>query len=213
MRILDFPQGSDEWHKARSIIPTASNFGRILTPTGKKSDQADGYANQIIASMLLGKSAETFKGNAATQNGNEQEIHAIEYYEFQKDVETTKVGLCINENGTYGASPDRLVGKDGVLEIKCPEPKTHIEYILDGEIATKYKPQTQGQLLVLKRDWVDTCSYHPEIKGVITPIERDDNYISLLHETLEEFNEKLQKKILRMIELGHTQLEEFYVTK
>jgi hypothetical protein len=213
MRILDFEQGSYEWHKARAVIPTASNFSKILTSTGKKSDQADGYANQIIASMLLGRSADTFKGNDSTRNGSEQEIHAVKYYEFQKDIETTKVGLVINDKGTYGASPDRLVGEKGILEIKSPDPKTHIEYILNQEIALKYKPQTQGQILVLQREWVDTCSYHPEIKPVITPVGRDEAYISILDEALEEFNNTLQRKILRMIELGYTQLEEYYVSK
>jgi hypothetical protein len=44
-----------------------------------------------------------------------------------------KVGLVLHPTiERAAASPDGLVGSDGVLEIKCPKTATHLQYLMDG---------------------------------------------------------------------------------
>lgn len=203
MKIINCEQGSVEWFDARAFIPTASNFDRIITPTGKESTQVDAYANEILAAKIAGKAVTTFEGNMWTERGNELEPEAAAFYEFTKNIQTEVVGFCTNDAGTYGASPDRLVGEDGLLEIKCPAPHTHVSYMLNGKAEQKYIPQIQGQLLITGRKWCDFISYHPEMPSIIIRIERDDSYINELIKFLDKFDELLNKKELTLKEKGY----------
>lgn len=203
MQLIDCEQGSIEWLQARIGIPTASGFEKIITPTGKASTQAEAYSEKLLAEYILGYPVETFYGNAHTDRGKELEPQAVKFYEVQKDVDTRPVGFCTDDARTMGASPDRLVGEDGLLEIKCPAPQTHVHYLLTGEIDKGYWPQVQGQLLVTGRKWVDWLSYHPEMPPVIIRVERDEEYLATMEKLLKEFTEKLEKKRLTLINKGY----------
>jgi len=86
MKILtDLEQGSDEWLAARLGIPTASNFSKLITSTGKKSTQLDGYARTLAAETLMGKPEEGFK-SGWMDRGTELEPMARAWYEFQTDI-------------------------------------------------------------------------------------------------------------------------------
>lgn len=179
-------QGSDEWLRLRQGLPTASEFFRILTPGGKLSDQARPYAIKLITETLLNRSLETLHGLEWIERGKDMEPQAAASYEFREEVETTRIGFITTDDGRISASPDRLVGGDGLLEIKCPAPHTHLGYLLDGP-GNKYRPQVQGQLYVAEREWVHFWSYSPEMPGVLIPTHRDEPYIRLLHAALDEF--------------------------
>jgi putative phage-type endonuclease len=195
MILHNVEQGTNEWLKVRLGIPTASEFSKIITPTGKLSAQADKYANRLVAEKMLGYPVDEFKGNYHTNRGKELEPEAVSFYELQRDIETVKVGFLTNDEGTIGASPDRLVGEDGLLEIKCPAPQTHIEYLTTGEVDKDYYPQIQGQLLVSGRKWVDILSYHPELPPAIIRVERDEKYIAGLSDALAQFTNNLAAKL------------------
>jgi hypothetical protein len=79
-----------------------------------------------------------------------------------------------------GASPDGLVGESGGLEIKCPMPATHIEYLRDGRLPSKYIQQVQGCLWISGRDWWDFMSYHPKMTPLIIRVYRDEVFIKAL---------------------------------
>ncbi len=191
-------QGSFEWLQARSGIPTASEFDKIITPTGKESTQAEAYAERLLAEYILGHPVETFGGNAWTDRGKELEPDAVKFYELNKDVDTKAIGFCTNDEKTMGASPDRLVGEDGLLEIKCPAPQTHVHYLLTEKVDKGYYPQIQGQLLVTGRKWVDWLSYHPEMPPVIIRVERDEEYLATMKALLAKFTEELEKKRVKL---------------
>lgn len=197
----DMEQGSEAWFKARSGIPTASYFEKILSPTGKPSTQAEGYANQLLAEIMTDGAVETWGGNMWSERGNELEPEAVLFYEMQTDIETERVGLVTN----YGVacSPDRFVPSEGLLEVKCPSPQVHVKYLLKNKMESKYIPQVQGQFLVTGRKWCDWMSYHPEMPPVIIRVERDEEYITKLSGALQEFLEKIETKKLKLIELGH----------
>lgn len=177
----DCKQGSTEWNRLRAGIPTASDFDKIITPEGKISRQRDGYLRQLIAERL-GVSFDSIS-TAAMDAGRMMEPDAVRWYEFTREVTTEVVGFCTLENGIAGASPDRFVGEDGLLEIKCPLPKTHIGYLLDPKHAgayPDYKVQVQGQLWVTGRKWCDVVSYSLDLPPLCVRVERDEIFIGLL---------------------------------
>src|SRR3990167_4627310 len=191
MIVHDVIQGSAAWKRLRMGLPTASCFDKIVTPKRcEPSKQAEDYRELLLAEMVLGEPLDGEKF-PWMERGNRLEAEAAAYYELQRDTEATRIGFCTNDTGTYGASPDRLVGEDGLLEIKCPSPQVHIGYLLGSGVDEKYKPQLQGQLLVTGRKWVDICAYHPRMPHVIIRVERDEPFIAALTVELAKFTVKL----------------------
>jgi len=184
MLVSNFEQGSQEWLQSRLGKPTASNFGKLITPTGKPSTSAEGYINDLIAQKITGELPE-FYTNAAMERGNELEPAAKALYEFINDVEVVEVGLCLHDTLDCGASPDGLIGVDGGIEIKCPLPHTHIAYLREGVVPSKYIPQIQGCLWITGREWWDFMSYHPAMEDLIVRVERDNEYIKKLADQVE----------------------------
>jgi exodeoxyribonuclease (lambda-induced) len=64
-----------------------------------------------------------------------------------------------------GATPDALVGKDGLLEVKCPTTHTFIDWKLGKEVPEERKPQLLVQLACTRRKWVDFFAFDPRIKN------------------------------------------------
>jgi putative phage-type endonuclease len=188
MKIIDCVQGTPEWFSARCGIPSASNFDKIITMDGKPSKQRTKYLYQLAGERLAGKPEETYT-NGAMQRGKELEAEARKLYQIVTGNEVQEVGFCLAEG--YGASPDGLVGQDGSLEIKCPIISTHVGYLLEKVVPSDYFQQTQGQLLVTGRSWVDFVSYYPGIKPLIIRAERDEKFIAALKTELVNFCEEL----------------------
>ena len=203
MIVHDCEQGTPEWLAARLGIPTASEFDKIITPTGKPSTQCDAYAHRLLAEIMVGKPVESFEPTAWMDRGNVLEPEAVSFYELQTDFEAVPVGFVTDDLRTMGASPDRLIGDAGLLEIKCPAPHTHVQYLLDGCIDRKYYPQVQGQLLVTGRAWADLVSYHPELPPVVIRIERDLPFLATLTDLLTQFTRGLEAKRRVMVERGY----------
>lgn len=178
MIILDVEQGTEEWLQARLGVPTASNYSKIITSTGKPSAQADKYINDLVAQKLTGEIPEMFKSDAM-QRGNELEPQARAYYEFMTDNVVEEVGLILNYDGA-GCSPDGLIGDDGGLEIKCPLGATHVSYLRANKLPTEYVQQVQGCMYITGRSWWDFVSFHPDMESMIIRVERDDEFIEKL---------------------------------
>lgn len=200
----ELQQGTPEWCEVRRGIPTASNFDKILTPTGKRSTQAKAYMRHLLAELVIGRPLDEFK-SSWMERGSEMEAEAVCYYEFARDVAVERVGFISNDAGTWGASPDALVGERGMAEFKCPKAETHIGYMLYEDVSKEYRVQLQGQLLATEgqREWTDICSYHPELPEVIVRVEPDLPYQRLLNEALEEFCAELAAERARLIERGY----------
>lgn len=190
MIVLDVQQGTDEWRRARMGIPTASQFHRILTrKTRKVSASAAGYMHELLAEWLLDMPLDGGTDRGYMQRGSEMEQDAVRYYEFQFEVETTPAGFVVADNGMIGCSPDRLIGDDGGLEIKCPGPPHHVANMLGMDEI--YEMQVQGCMWLCERKWWDIVSFHPELPPAIYRLQRDDEYIAALTTAVGEFVEKL----------------------
>ncbi len=199
MKIFNVQQGTDEWANLRAGIPTASEFSKLLTPTGKVSTQADGYMLDLLAERFMGHPIDDFK-SSWMERGQYLEPEARSFYEFQKDITTERVGFMTNDQRTVGASPDSLVGPEGLLEIKCPSPGVHIGYLLRKPVDSKYYPQIQGQLWISGRKWLDILSYHPEIPPAMVRVDRDEEYIEKLANVVMAFSDELERQHAILLE-------------
>lgn len=196
----DCDQGTDEWDKLRLGLPTSSSFDKIITPGGKPSKQWQKYAYHLIAERFLDRAVNTYT-SPAMELGKMLESDAVGQYELLTGSVAKKIGFVTNDENTIGCSPDRLIGDVGLLEVKCPQPQTQIEYLLTGEIDREYWPQLQGQLFVSGREWVDIIAYMPELPPSIVRVERDVEFIACLESLLSDFNAFLDKVMNKIHEL------------
>lgn len=193
MIVDNSPQGSPEWMKARVGIPTASNADKIVTTAGVASKSAKKYMYQLAAERITGIKEETYQ-NDAMKRGIEMEAEARAMYALVTGNEVEETGLCYPDSKKlYGASPDGLVGSDGAIEIKCPSSAIHVGYLLEGALPTDYFQQTQMQLLVTGREYVDFISYFPGLKALIVRAKPDKKFIALLKVELNTFCNELDE--------------------
>ena len=199
----DVAQYSQEHDRLRLGIPTSSNFHKIITPQGKPSKQWREYACVLIAERLLHRKLE-FYNSPAMERGLIVEAEAADWYEFDQDVTVQRAGFITDDRHRMGCSPDRLVGDDGMLEIKAPLPHTQVEYWLSGEVGERFRPQLQGQLYVSQRCWVDILCWHDVLPKLVVRVEPDEKFITALDRELQIFNyfiERVMEKIRATSEL------------
>lgn len=185
-------QGSDAWKRERAGKATASKIADIVAKTkaGWGASRAN-YAAQLVAERLTGTPAESYI-NAAMQHGTDTEPEARDAYQFRTDADVEQTGFIPHPTiAMSGASPDGLVGTDGLLEIKCPNTATHIETLLGGEIDRRYQIQMQWQMACTGRKWADFASFDnrlPEAMRLhIRRIPRDDVLIASLEQDVSLF--------------------------
>ena len=191
MILMDCLQGSPEWHAARLGIPTASAFSRILSPKSLKlSESSQSYMHELLAERMLGFPLESASSDFM-ERGKALEDQAMAYYELQRGVDTERVGFALTDDRRAGCSPDRLVGTEGGLEIKCPSPAVHVGYLLDG-LPAKFLPQVQGCLWITGRAWWDLLSYHADLPVALVRVSRDPEYIGALEAAVTAFCDRLE---------------------
>lgn len=184
-------QYTAEWFTLRRGVPTASAFDKIITPkTGKLAAAHEGYVCELIADLCRLDYPGERAATPAMRNGTLTEPEARRFYEMERDVE--QVGICFSDDGRFACSPDGLVGDDGLLELKCPEPKTHVGYLLANDLPTEYVAQVHGQLIVTGRKWVDFMSYCPGFRPLLVRVEPCE-FTDKLRDVLEEFWPRLQR--------------------
>jgi putative phage-type endonuclease len=203
MKLIDCEQGSEDWFAARCGRVTASKIADLMarTKSGYSASRAN-YMAQLIAERLTGTVAESYT-NAAMQWGKDQETNAAAMYAFMRDCELGVAGFVVHpEIDKAGASPDRLVGDDGLVEIKCPNTSTHLDTLLGSPIDGKYIKQMQFQMAVCEKTWCDFVSYDPrlpaEMQIHIERVERDDGLIKDIEAEVRRFLDELADKEERL---------------
>lgn len=202
----DLVQGSPEWRAIRLGKVTASRVADVVarTKTGWGASRAN-YMAQLIAERLTGVAADSFT-NAAMQWGTEQEADARTAYEFRADATVDLIGFVAHPTiDASGASPDGLVGDDGLIEIKAPNTSTHIDTLLGEEVPSKYRTQVQWQLACTGRRWCDFVSFDPRMpesmRLFIERVERDDTVIAGLETEVRAFLAELDRKVSALREV------------
>ena len=199
-------QGSDEWFAIRIGKVTASRVADIIAKTKSGySTSRDNYMAQLVCERLTNQKGESFT-NAAMQHGTETEPLARAAYEALKDVLVDEVGFVPHPSiKMAGASPDGLVGDDGLIEIKCPNTATHIDTLLSESVPTKYFTQMQFQMACTGREWCDFVSFDnrlpEELQLFVKRVPRDDVYIRLIEAEIVQFIAELDDKINKLMKV------------
>jgi len=198
MKVVEFPQGTDEWLAARCGIPTASCFADVMAKikSGESADRRN-YRAKLVVERLTGKPVQTFL-NDAMKLGTEREPLARLAYEARTGNLVQEIGLCLHDELECGASPDGLIDADGGLEIKCPGLAKHLEYLkLPSNTApSEYVWQVQGCMAITGRKWWDFVSFNPDfpeaLQLTIRRIQRDDVAIDKLFLELAVFVQEVK---------------------
>jgi putative phage-type endonuclease len=198
-------QGTPEWFAARAGKVTASRVADILTKlkTGEAAARRN-YRAELTAERLTGNKTEGFT-SAAMQWGIDTEPQARAAYEVKTGAFVDQIAFVDHPTiPMFGCSPDGLVGDDGLIEIKCPNTSTHLEYLDDTEPPKKYLPQIMAQLAVTGRNWCDFVSYDPRVmEGLqlfIVRVERDDAYIKVMELEVQKFLDEVNQTVAKLME-------------
>jgi putative phage-type endonuclease len=197
-------QRSEEWFQARLGKVTASRVADVLSKikSGESASRRN-YKIQLVSERLTGEKQETYI-NQAMQDGIDREFYAREKY-VQQFGEVEEVGFVNHPTLEAGASPDGMVGDDGLLEIKCPMGTTHTETLMTQEVPSKYIPQIQFQLRCTGRKWCDFVSYNPmfpeHLQVFVKRVEADEVYQMELDKEIEAFLLEVQTIIDRLKEI------------
>ena len=178
MIIHKMEQGTDSWMAIRRGLPTASEFSKLETSKGEPSKSSEKYARFLAAEAFSGVAElDAWQGSQFSERGKDLEDEAIAYYQMKNNIKVDRVGFVTNDAKTMGCSPDGLVGKAGMLEVKCQKAENHIETIMyfrkNKKCPTAYVQQTQGQMMLCERKWCDLLFYHPHLPSLIIRQEPD----------------------------------------
>lgn len=200
-------QGSVDWDRLRSTMPTASRFDEILTPAKMQlSASRKKYACQIIAARLVNWQSMSLDKIQHVEDGRRNEPMAVAQLELIRDIETKPIGFIQSTDGRLGASPDRVVAKGDTIQItvetKCPTAPIQLEYLLAEKLAAMepkpkddaaipYRAQRQGQLLIAEAEEAIFYSYNERMPAVYVRTHRDEPFIEKLDAALRQFADEL----------------------
>lgn len=216
--LVDVEQGSVDWLQMRTGCVTGSRVADVLAKLKRKEGEAAvryNYKAEIISEQLTGRAWDHFVSRDMRW-GIENEIFARNAYEMYVDdvkqaghdeitSEDTveRVGFALHDRiKRFGASPDALVGEDGLAEFKCPTTTTHIEYIIAGVVPPEYHWQMLAEMACTGRDWCDFVSYDPRLPKrlqlFVRRFERDEARIAEMEAEVEKFLAEVDQAIVKL---------------
>lgn len=190
-------QRTDAWYQTRIGKVTASRISKLnAKPTKGKALNA--LELELLTERITGQAVDNFT-SPAMQWGIDTEPLARQAYELQYFCTVIETGLIDHPTiAMCGASPDGLVGDDGLIEIKCPNTTTHISTLVSDEVPCEYIPQMQWQMACTGRKWCDFVSFDPRLTDkplFIKRVYRDDKQIAELEQLVMNWNDKCEKLI------------------
>lgn len=197
-------QGTPEWHALRCGKVTASRVADIIrkTKTGISASRAR-YLGELVSERMTGVQADGYR-SAEMERGNEVECEARDAYSFTTPLPLEAVAFVDHPRLTLsGCSPDRLVGTDGLVEIKCPATHTHIATLMSEAIEPDYLTQMQWQMACTGRSWCDFVSFDPrmpaDLQMFVKRVPRDASAIAILETEVEKFLAEVEYTIAQLV--------------
>jgi putative phage-type endonuclease len=220
MLIEGLEQQTPEWLQMRCGMATASRIAQtqsFLTRKSKNGDKGEetaarkAYRYDLAIEMLTGRTVDTYVSQPM-EWGIDNEPLARAAYEMATDVEVELVGFAIHDViNRFGASPDGLIGSDGLIEIKCPTTATHIDYLLAGVVPEEYQPQMLAEMACTGRQWCDFVSFDPrlpkELQLFIRHFKRDQKRITELEDAVMKFLGEVDDLLTRLKQEDPSSLE------
>lgn len=193
--IVECEQGSAEWIQLRCGKVTASRMCDVLaklkTKPNEEAAPRRNYRTEIVCERLTGR-AEDHYVSFDMDWGTANEPLARAAYEIHFGVDVDSIGFATHSRiEGFGASPDGLIGADGLLEIKCPKTATHICYLLENVAPEEYQPQMMAEMACTGRQWVDFISFDPRLPKSMqmfaVRFHRDEKRIAEMEKEVEKF--------------------------
>jgi putative phage-type endonuclease len=196
-------QGTPEWHELRRGKVTASSVADILAKT--KTGASASRQNYLIELALqrITKTIQPSYTNDAMAWGTATEPQARVAYEVKTGNFVDQVPFIDHPTiKWFGCSPDGLVDKDGLLEIKCPNSATHWEYFKAKEPPKKYFIQMQAQMSVTGAKWCDFVSFDPRMPErsqlLVVNVPRDYEFINYMNAEIQQFLSEVEAEVKLM---------------
>lgn len=193
-------QRTEEWFEARMGCVTASRTADVMakTKSGYAASRAN-YMAELICERLTGERQGGFS-SAAMQWGTETEPQARMAYEIMTGATVIETGFVLHpEIAGFGASPDGLIGDDGLIEIKCPNTATHIDTLLNDKVPGKYITQMHVQMICTGRVWCDFVSFDPrlpvDMQMFVRRVEFDQELADQIVTEVQAFIAEMETKI------------------
>lgn len=204
--MTEIVQGTQEWKLARAGKVTASRLADVCAKlkSGQPAASRTNYRDQLVAERLNGVPYDSGFVSKEMAWGTECEPQARLAYEVMTGASVGQVGFVDHpELAMTGASPDGLVGQDGLVEIKCPNTSTHIETLEGGAIDSGYYKQMQWAMACTGRQWCDFISYDPRMPGrmsiKIIRVQRNDAEITALTSEVVKFLAEIDVKVSKLL--------------
>lgn len=198
-------QGSDLWKQLRQGHVTASNIADVMAKGKGESESITRhkYKMRLLAERIAIAPMFDSYSNPAMEWGIEQEQYACIAYEENKYVLVQRTGFWLHPTIKWlGVSPDRLVGDDGLIEVKCPNSTTHLDYLMTNKIPAEYVKQIQCQLWVTGRQWCDFVSYDSRLRRhnqlLIVRAERNEELIAEMEVEVKKFLAEIELLIIKL---------------
>lgn len=204
MKEIKIETGSIEWAQLHVGLISAGEFDNLVTPEMKKRE------GEIPKTLLCKKVAEVFRGqpmcnlspSAASSWQMDQGIlleeEVLPWYELEFETKVRNGIFCVTDDGLAGCTPDALVGEDGGLEVKSPEPHTHCRYLIEGGVPKAYAAQVQFSLFVTGRKWWDFVSYRRRFPSLVVRVERDEEIMGKISEVVKGFHACLNEALAKI---------------
>jgi putative phage-type endonuclease len=195
---MNAPQGTEEWLKQRLGKITGSTIHKIMSLKENSSTRL-----KLLQDLTLERLSGSPTKNIVTgpmARGLELESEARNAYELENQIVTLTGFVHHPTIKEAGASPDGLVGEEGLIEIKCLNIKNHNEIVKKQNLPKQYNLQIQFQLACTNRAWCDFVAYHPEsdhplyVKRILPQID----VIKDIHEKVIIFVSEVEEKYRAM---------------
>ena len=204
LEAYELEQGSPQWREARCGLVTASRCADFVlkTQAGDYTAKRKTYRSELICEILTGQPTEPYV-TREMQWGADQEQFARAAYELERNVLVETVGFVQHPDiPRFGASPDGLVGEDGLIQIKCPTTATHLNWLLAGTIPLEHCPQMLAEMSCTGRDWCDFVSYDPRLPKhlqlFIVRCHRAQAAIEALEANVQHFNAEIDAVLAKL---------------
>src|SRR5262245_1317968 len=140
--IHEVEQNTSAWLDLHVGIPTASGFHNLLTPKFelRKGEMPKTYVYKKLAEKWRERPLIGFTGAFSGDQGMIVEEEARPFFELETGRDVRQVGFITTADGKAGCSPDGLLDIGGI-EIKCPNPETHVRYLIGGALPDEYAAQ------------------------------------------------------------------------
>jgi putative phage-type endonuclease len=160
----------------------------------------------LVVERLTGTKQDSF-ANPAMEWGTQQEPSARDAYSFISGYEVSEIGFVDHpEIAMAGASPDGLIAQDGLVEIKCPNTATHIDWMLSGNVPKEHELQILFQMDCTGRKWCDFVSYDPrlpiDLQLFVVRMEFDKNRALEIKESVKQFIAEVDKTVSDLLSIS-----------